>query len=241
MLFDQYLQEASLDDDAPSSGYPYDLPVVRALRGEPLRFHPRMTYLVGENGTGKSTLLEAVATVLGFNPEGGSRNLRFSTNDTHSDLDEHLHVSKGKRPRRGYFVRSESFYNLATAIDEIDPAIVDSYGGRSLHVLSHGESFLTLAQHQFGGLGLFLLDEPEAALSPARQLAILALIHQSILQGSQYVIATHSPILMAYPGAWIYSLSDTGLQRVDYDDTEHVRVTRAFLDDPDRMLRRLFE
>ena len=235
----QCLQEAWLDADAPDQGYPYDLPVVRALKKTPLSFHPNLTYLVGENGTGKSTLLEALAVVLGFNPEGGTRNLRFSTRDTHSDLAHYLHVAKGRRARRGYFFRAESFYNVATAIDEI--GVTEFYGDRSLHAQSHGESFLSLAVNQFGGDGLFILDEPEAALSPGRQLSVLTILHQSIQAGSQYVIATHSPILMAYPDSWIYSLTESGLARTEYDDTEQVRITRNFLANPDRMMRHLFD
>ncbi|MDR2973959.1 MAG: AAA family ATPase [Propionibacteriaceae bacterium] len=240
MLYDQFLQEVWLDQDAPAGGYPYALPVVEALREKRLLFHPRMTYLVGENGTGKSTLLEAMAMILGFNPEGGTKNLRFSTRDTHSDLRMHLHVAKGKRARRGFFFRAESFYNVASAIDDIEGG-TEAYGGRSLHLQSHGESFLTLAASQFSNDGLFLLDEPEAALSPGRQLSILTLLHQSISAGSQYVIATHSPILMAYPDAWIYRLGESGLERVAYDETEHVQITRNFLANPERMMRHLFE
>ena len=237
-MYDQCLVEAYLDKDAPGDGFPYDLPVVQAIRRQPLRFHDKVTYLIGENGTGKSTLLEAVAVVMGFNPEGGTRNLRFSTRDTHSSLSDHVHVAKGKRARRGYFVRAESLYNVASAIDDL--GVSDFYGGRSLHAQSHGESFLALAANQFGPDGLYLLDEPEAALSPGRQLSILALIDQSVRAGSQYVIATHSPILMAYPDSWIYQLSEAGLERVGYDDTEHVQITRNFLASPARMMRHLF-
>jgi len=225
-------------EGAPEAGYPYDLPVVRALR-RPLRFHPKVTYLIGENGTGKSTLLEAIAEALGFNPEGGTRNLRFSTRDTHSGLSEYVHVARGQSVHRGYFFRAESFYNVASALDDI--GATEWYGGRSLHEQSHGEAFLTLAATQFRGDGVFLLDEPEAALSPGRQLSVLTLLHDSVRAGSQYVIATHSPILMAYPDSWIYVLTEAGLTRTAYDDTEHVQITRNFLASPARTLRHLFE
>ncbi|MDR0847554.1 MAG: AAA family ATPase [Propionibacteriaceae bacterium] len=239
MLYDQFLQEAWLDEATPEEGYPYDLPVVRALRQKPLRFHPKVTYLVGENGTGKSTLMEALAAALGFNPEGGSRNLRFSTRETHSDLHEYVHAARGKRAHRGYFFRAESFYNVASAIDDQD--LTQYYGNRSLHTQSHGESFLALARNHFSNDGLFLLDEPEAALSPGRQLTILSILDQSIQAGSQYVIATHSPILMAHPDSWIYSLNESGLERVAYEDTEHVQITKNFLANPARMMKYLFE
>ena len=237
--YESFLREAWIESDAPERGYPWELPVVRGLRNEPLSFHPTVTYLVGENGTGKSTLLEALAVALGFNPEGGTRNLHFSTRETHSDLGEYLHVARGRSAHRGYFFRAESFYNVATAIDDI--GVTEYYGNRSLHEQSHGESFLSLAVHQFRNDGVFLLDEPEAALSPGRQLSVLALIHQSIQAGSQYVIATHSPILMAYPDSWIYSLTETGFNRVEYDETEHVQITRNFLASPERMMKYLFE
>ena len=237
--YEQFLREAWIESDAPVRGYPWDLPAVRALRNDPLSFHPKVTYLVGENGTGKSTLLEALAVALGFNPEGGTRNLRFSTHETHSDLGEYLHVARGRSAHRGYFFRAESFYNVATAIDNI--GVTEYYGGRSLHEQSHGESFLSLAVNQFRNDGVFLLDEPEAALSPGRQLSVLTLIHQSIEAGSQYVIATHSPILMAYPDSWIYSLTESGFARITYDETEHVQITRNFLANPARMMKYLFE
>lgn len=169
---------------------------------------------------------------LGFNPEGGTRHLRFSTRDTHSDLVDHIRLSRGRRAHRGYFVRAESFYNLASAVDEV--GVVDYYGGTSLHAQSHGESFFALAAHHFLNDGLFVLDEPEAGLSPARQLSVLALIHEAAQAGSQFVVATHSPILMAYPQAWIYWLDGQGVRRVNYDDTEHVRITRDFLASPDQ-------
>lgn len=172
-----------------------------------------VTFLVGENGSGKSTLLEAIAVSCGFNAEGGTRNFTFSTRATHSELGEYITVAKRRYPRDGFFLRAESFYNVATNIDEMDeepsfsPRLIDSYGGVSLHSQSHGESFLALVQNRFGGEGLYLLDEPEAALSPTRQLTLLGEMHQLVERNSQFIIATHSPILMAYPGARIYELS----------------------------------
>ena len=152
-------------------------------------------------------------------------------------------MGKGVRARRGFFFRAESFYNVATAIDVVDNEIevARDYGGRSLHAQSHGESFLALASAQFGDHGVYLLDEPEAALSPGRQLTILSILHESVQAGSQYVIATHAPILMAYPNAWMYQLSESGLERVAYDDTESVQLTRNFLANPARMLKHLFD
>jgi predicted ATPase len=207
-----------------------------------------MTILVGENGSGKSTLLEAIAVSLGFNPEGGTKNFAFGTRASHSELHECLRVAKGiRRPRNGFFLRAESFFNVATEIERLDeepsfgPPVINSYGGRSLHEQSHGESFLALLTNRFGGQGLYLLDEPEAALSPQRQLAALSRIHDLILDGSQFMIATHSPILMAYPDARIYQLASDGIAPIAYEDTEHFQVTRDFLADPSRMLRVLFE
>ena len=204
--------------------------------------------LIGINGTGKSTLMEALAIKCGFNPEGGTKNFRFATNETHSELYRYLKITRGyKRERDGFFLRAESFYNAASYIEELDeipassPKIRESYGGESLHRQSHGESFMSLALHRFGGRGLYILDEPEAALSPARQMALLSRIDQLVKQDSQFIIATHSPILMAYPDADIYSLSSEGIRLTPYQDTEHYRLTKQFLDHPDSMLRYLLD
>ena len=213
-----------------------------------LDFHPQVTFLVGENGSGKSTLLEAIAICLGFNPEGGTKNFHFSTRASHSELHQYIRLAKGgKRPRDGFFLRAESFFNVATEIENLDsepsfgPPVIDSYGGLSLHEQSHGESFLALLISRFRGHGLYLLDEPEAALSPQRQLAVLARLHELVRAGSQFVIATHSPILMAYPDAWIYNLTGGGVELVDYYDTEHYRVMHDFMVDTKRMLDMLID
>jgi len=221
--------------------YPFSLPAIRHL--DLLEFHPAVTFIAGENGSGKSTLLEAIAVSCGFNAEGGSKNFRFGTRDSHSPLHEFIRLAKGfRKPRDGYFLRAESFFNVATEIERLDreggggPRVIDSYGGRSLHEQSHGESFMALMRERFAGNGLYILDEPEAALSPQRQLAALARIHALVQAGSQFIIATHSPILMAYPDATIYSCSPTGIERVDYYDTEHYTVMHDFIVNPRRML-----
>jgi predicted ATPase len=188
-----------------------------------------------------------MAVAWGFNPEGGTVNFRCSTRASHSDLYNYLRVVKSiHRPMDGFFLRAESFFNVATDIERMDaepsfgPPVINSYGGRSLHEQSHGESFLALMLNRFGGNGLYILDEPEAALSPTRQLAVLRRIHQLVEDNSQFIVATHSPILMAYPGAKIYLLDATGFTEVRYEDTEHYAVTRDFLNNPERMLERLF-
>ena len=216
--------------------FPYILPAVRRL--ETLELHPAVTFIVGENGSGKSTLLEAVAVAYGFNAEGGTKNFRFHTRRSHSSLHEFLRLVKTpRRARDGFFLRAESFFNVATEIEHLDeepafgPPIIDSYGGRSLHEQSHGESFFALMNHRFGGDGFYVLDEPEAALSPTRQLAMLVRMHELVGMRSQFVIATHSPLLMAYPDAWIYRIGDTGLERVALEETEHFVVAKRFLND----------
>ena len=219
--------------------YPFSLPAVRTL--EQLDLHPKMTFLVGENGSGKSTLLEAMAVSLGMNPEGGSPNFGFATRESHSQLHEYLRIGKGLKPRDRYFLRAESWFNLATEIERLDaapsfgPPIIDSYGHRSLHEQSHGESFMALLRKRLGGQGLYLFDEPEAALSPTRQIEALQRLHELVLKGSQFVIATHSPILMAYPDALILHCGHDGVKPIAYEDTEHFRVTRDFLLHRDRV------
>ncbi|MGV7206733.1 AAA family ATPase [Oxalobacteraceae bacterium A2-2] len=248
MISTQFAIAARLQWDAvpDAEAYPFSLPAIRKLGT--LEFHPSVTFIVGENGSGKSTLLEAIAISCGFNPEGGSRNFRFGTRASHSVLHQYLRVAKGyRRWRDGYFLRAESFFNVATEIEKLDedpmggPLIIDSHGDRSLHEQSHGESFMTLLMERFGGRGLYILDEPEAALSPQRQLAALARIQQLVRAGSQFIIATHSPILMAYPNARIYVCSERGLRETDYYDTEHYLVTHDFIVNPQRTLDRLLD
>jgi len=228
-----------LRDKVPSwEEYPFSLPAVRTL--ETLPFHPDVTFFVGENGMGKSTLLEAIAVLSRFNPEGGSKNVQFSTRETQSNLADYLKSGKSfKAAKDGYFLRAESFYNVASYIDDVE--YTGSYGGKSLHAQSHGESFLSLLQYRFNGNGLYLLDEPEAALSPTRQLAVLALIHKLVKANSQFIIATHSPILMAYPNARILRFSEAGINEVRYEDTDNYRVTKDFFEHREQMLRVLLE
>jgi predicted ATPase len=234
----QFLREVILRRDAVPDfdSYPFSIPAIHNLDKLPL--HPAVTFFVGENGSGKSTLLEGIAVAIGLNPEGGSRNFNFATRASHSVLDEYLAVIRGiGRPRDGYFLRAESLYNVATEIERLDDGgLLGSYGGRSLHEHSHGESFLSLILHRFGGAGVYLLDEPEAALSPVRQMSFLAAIHQLVQADSQFVIATHSPIILAYPNAWIYQFGDHPPRRTMYTETEHYLITREFLEHTDRML-----
>ena len=245
-LSELFVQRLSLSEPIPEDRYYRNLPVIRALSEmEALELQAPVTFFVGENGAGKSTLLEAIAVKLGFNPEGGSANYLFSTRDSHGDLWEYLTVSRGfRRPRTGYFLRAESFYNAASYLDammETDVRTLSSYGGVSLHEQSHGESFLSLVENRFGEQGLYLLDEPEAALSPTGQMKLLCLMQDLVRQGSQFLISTHAPILMTFPGAQVLELSEDGIREVAYDQTEHFRLTKQFLNAPERMLRALLE
>lgn len=283
-------------EDVPGfKSYPFNLPVVRNL--DTLEFHPSVTYFVGENGTGKSTLLEAIAVAAGFNPEGGTKNFNFSTRDTHSCLSDYIMLERGLiRERDGFFLRAESFYNVASELDKLDEGkppppteremqlagllrkahrvlaanrdlglmgdddlstmarilsppdlspgpgnLRRSYGG-SLHEKSHGESFLALIGNRFGFDSLFILDEPEAALSPARQLSALLRIHDlATVQHCQFIIATHSPILMAYPDSRMYFLESDGIRETTWKETEHYELSKAFLDRPEAFLHHLLK
>ncbi|WP_285056597.1 AAA family ATPase [Pedobacter ginsengisoli] len=246
MDFFGYVNTVQIDITAGTqSGYPFDIPCIRNFRK--FNFHPKVTYLIGENGMGKSTLLEAIAVGLGFNAEGGSRNFNFNTKDSHSDLHNYLKISKGiHKIKDGYFLRSESFYNVASEIDELDSTdetapfnpskrIIDSYGGKSLHQQSHGESFWALFMNRFGGSGLYILDEPESALSVTRQMAMLARMDKLINQRSQFIIATHSPIVLAYPDATIYQMTPEGIHKAKYKETDTYRLYKGFLDNPEQM------
>ncbi len=220
-------------DEVPDfSQYPFNIPAIRSL--DRIELHPAVTFFVGENGSGKSTLLEALAVKLRFNAEGGSRNLDFATHETHSDLFDFLRLERRGHFTDGWFLRAESFYNVATQLEHLGPTI--SYGGKSLHDQSHGEAFLALLANRLQGDGIYLFDEPEAALSPQRQLSVLTLLHRLVYHRSQLVIATHSPILLAYPHARISEFGDHGIREIAYTETEHYRITKDFLNRHERML-----
>ncbi|MEK3774420.1 MULTISPECIES: AAA family ATPase [unclassified Paenibacillus] len=217
--------------------YPFDIPAIRSL--ERLEITNNVTFFVGENGSGKSTLLEGIAHQCGFNTAGGGRNNTYETHASESSLGNYLRLAWLPKITNGFFMRSESFYQFASHVDEM-PESLPYYGGRSLHEQSHGESFLSLFVNRFSSKGIYLLDEPEAALSPARQLSLLRILHD--LSGtSQFIIATHSPILLGYPGAEILSFDDNHIQEVVYEDTDHYQITRSFLENRDRMLNELFK
>lgn len=246
-MTNQYIKSVQLKRENIESyeEYPFCLSAVKNL--DNLELHPKVTYLVGENGTGKSTILESIAAAYGFNPEGGSKNFTFSTADSHSGLCDYIKLVKGgKRPKDGFFLRAESYYNVATYIDELDrivcssPLIRNSFGGKSLHEQSHGESFFALFMNRLRGHGVYILDEPEAALSPSRQMSLISRMHELINMDSQFIIATHSPIIMAYPDAVIYEIKES-IKRVKYEETEHYQVTRAFINNTEGMLRELMQ
>lgn len=244
-----YLNKISLTKEIPQRNYLNRLPVIASLKemGD-LKFTKPVTFLIGENGVGKSTLIEGIAVAMGFNPEGGTVNFNFATQESHSDLHEYLTVSRGyKRHRDGFFLRAESFYNVASNIDSMDSdednnrgaPIIMSYGGVSLHKQSHGESFMALVENRFGGNGLYILDEPEAALSPMRLMRLMYCIKELVDKNSQFIISTHSPILMTYPGAEVLEISEDGIKSVDYKETEHFLVTKRFMDAPERIIEDL--
>jgi predicted ATPase len=212
---------------------------IPALRNtESIEFQNPVTFFIGENGSGKSTLAEAIAVAAGFNPEGGSKNFQFETVRREPESPRLIRLIRSpRRPSDGFFLRAESFFNVATEIDRL--GVTRGYGGVSLHEQSHGESFMALLMNRFLGDGLYVLDEPEAALSPMRQLSMLVRIHDLVRAGSQFIIATHSPILMAYPGATLLLLEDR-IREVTYEETEHYTVMRDFFNHREAMFRELF-
>ncbi len=223
-------------DRISENSYLNDITAIRSL--DELAFNKSVTFFVGENGSGKSTLLEAIAFAAGFNPEGGSKNYAFSTHDTHSELFEAISLIRGtRREKWGYFLRAESFFNVATMEEEY--AEGSAAGSMRLHEMSHGESFLELMQEQFRSTGLFILDEPEAALSPQRQLSLLLEIARSRANGSQFIIATHLPILLGLPDAQILSFDGPEIHNCDYEDTDSYQITEMFINDRERLLSQL--
>ncbi len=209
--------------------YPYNIPAIKNLHE--FKFRKSVTFITGENGAGKSTLIEAIAISAGFNPEGGSQYLNYSTYDTHSSLYDDIRlVRAGRRNRDGYFLRAESFYNVASEVDRISDImqLIRNYDG-PLHERSHGESFLALVKKRMNGNGLYILDEPESALSVTSQMQILVKMKELVDNKSQFIIATHSPILLAYPDADIYVITDNGLSRIKYEETEQFRLTKYFI------------
>ncbi len=224
-----------------AAGFPWTTDVVRALHATPLRLHPGCTFLVGANGAGKSTLLEAIAVAAGLGVQGGGSGFRDAGRSDERSLGEALTLARGaRRPRTDFFLRAESMLEFASRIEALgDPQALAPYGGTSLHEQSHGESFLSIINHRFGPNGLYLLDEPESALSPQSLLALVARIHDLIQEGCQFVISTHAPILLALPGSRIVEVSSDGLRDVDYDDVDAVQITRLVLSDPAAMMHRL--
>lgn len=227
-----FLGAVRIERPRGAKDFPFSIPAIRATKR--IEFHPAITFFIGENGSGKSTLLEAIAVKARFSAEGGWK--RGATDDLarSSDLDGHLTLERYGYPTDGWFLRAESFYNVASEVDERE--IVSGYGGKSLHAQSHGEAFLALLTNRLQGGGLYLFDEPEAALSPQRQLAVLTLLHRLVYHRSQLIIATHSPILLSYPHARIFEFGEQGIKETAYTETEHFRVTRDFLHRHERML-----
>ncbi len=229
-----YVSEIRIDKPIETDSYISKIPAIKyLLNNNSIQFNKNITIFVGENGTGKSTLMEAIAAASRINPEGGSSQHSFSTMDTHSDLYQAITIVKEDFPNDKFFLRAESMYNMATYLGSND------YWG-DLHEMSHGESFLNVIKH-FRGKGLYLMDEPEAALSPSKILEAMCIINDLLKMESQFIISTHSPILMAFPNAQLLQLTASGIEEVNYKDTEHYLITTAFLENPDRMLKVMFE
>ena len=241
---DLFITRVTLDRDKIENFdiYPFNIDVIKNF--ESVEFNKRVTFLTGENGVGKSTFIEALAISLGLNPEGGTQNFSYKTKDTHSILNKYLTVSKYDLPRTKFFLRAESFYNFSTEVQRLVEedhfgALLESYGG-NLHNVSHGESFIQLVQNRFSDHGLYILDEPEAALSPQRQMSLLCLIDDLVKNGSQFIIATHSPILLSYRDGEILDLNNN-FEKIEYEDTEVYKLYKMYLDDYKVMQERLFD
>ena len=234
-----FLTRISLREDRVVPGvHPFDIPILRD--GLSLELKTPITFLVGENGSGKSTLLEGLAWSVGFGAQGGSRDHQFAEETEGHALGRALKLSWRQRTTDGFFLRAETFFNFASYLEEANSTF-SRYGGESFHTKSHGEAFLALFENAFED-GFFILDEPEAALSPQRQLAFLRILHElTAPRIAQFVIATHSPILLTFPGATVLSLDDGVIREVEYQDTPHFQLTRDFLASPERYYRYLFD
>ncbi len=240
MIF-MFLKSVSLlrENIKSFNNYPFSIPAIKSL--DQIELKSMVTFLVGENGSGKSTLLEAIAEQCGFNTAGGGRNNAYEVYAAKSALGDYIRLSWMPKITNGFFLRAESFYHFATHIDEVDDTGFRSYGGRSLHEQSHGESYLSLFMNRFKGKAIYLLDEPEAALSPSRQLAFLRIIHDLSHSGeAQFIIATHSPILMGYPDAVILNFNDSKINEIKYEMTDHYQITKYFLQHREKVLADLF-
>jgi len=236
-----FLKKVSIMKSGVENLYPFTIPTIKNLTE--LELTSSVTFLVGENGTGKSTLLEGIADNCEFNVAGGSRNNLYEVDAIESALGEHIRLSWMPKVTNGFFLRAESFYQFASHIDELQrerPGILDSYGGKSLHEQSHGESFLSLFLNRFNGRAIYLLDEPEAALSPQRQLSFLRIMHDLVEEEDcQFIIATHSPIILGYPNATILSFDHGEIEEVEYEMTGHYQITKYFLDHREKFLAEL--
>lgn len=239
-----FVHELKLSEIGNHLEYPFGVFAIQEiLRRGGLSFEKPVTFLSGDNGIGKSTILEAIAVAYGINPEGGSQNFNFNTVESHSNLHESVClIRKGKIPKTKFFLRSETYYNVASELEELSRDPIEgglafaSYGGKSLHTRSHGEGLLSIIENRFGKDGFYLLDEPEAGLATSRQYTLLQEIHRLVKAGSQLIIATHSPILLGYPEATIYQFSEAGLESLPLEETIAFKETKLFYDDPNRML-----
>jgi predicted ATPase len=237
-----FLKKITLLDKESSSQkeYPFSIPSIQSLTE--LVLTNSVTFFVGENGSGKSTLLEGIADLCGFNSAGGGRNNTYEVDASESALSDYLRLSWMPKVTNGFFLRAESFYHFASHIDGLGATALNSYGGKSLHEQSHGESFLSLFLNRFNGKAIYLLDEPEAALSPQRQLSFLRIMHDLVREENcQFIIATHSPIILGYPDATILSFDGGEIKETEYEMTEHYQITKYFLDHREKFLKDILE